>query len=201
MAQFGASIQTAQITTGNFQTTIDPYVSGYAGYPNNPGARNQVGAAYYDSTGTNSNPWGVPGKYRYVQYVSTSNPALTSVTGPFIVYWTDATFTAVTPVYSEALTGGINLIAGLAMPNVTALTTLTAAILNNNYIWICVGGYIGGMYVAGATVTAGQSVYGTTTNFLPASTNSGTAPPQRVLGWATANNASNLVNILVTLES
>lgn len=201
MAQFGASIQTAQITTGNFQTTIDQYVSGYAGYPNNPGARNQVGAAYYDSTGSNSNPWGVPGKYRYVQYVSTSNPALTSVTGPFLVYWVDATFTSVTPVYSESLTGGINMVAGLAMPNVTALTTLTAAILNNNYIWICVGGYVSGVYIASASVSAGNSLYGSTTNFQPGTTAAGTAPTNRVLGWATTAGSSNLCNVLVAVES
>ena len=92
MAQFGASIQTAQVTTGNFQTTVDPYVSGYAGYPNNPGERAIPGAAYYDSTGSNSNPWGAPGKYRYVRYYDSANTAITGLTAPAPCYWTDNTF-------------------------------------------------------------------------------------------------------------
>jgi hypothetical protein len=203
MAQFGASIQTAQVTTGNFRTTIDPYVSGYAGYPNNPGARNQVGAAYYDSTGSLSNPYGVPGKYRYVRYNSTSNPALTSVTGPFIVFWTDTTFTTVSPVESEAAFTGISAVAGLCMPNVTALTTLTATILNGNYCWIAVGGYESGMYISSATVTAGESLVASATTFLPTATAAGTAAPSArgALAVAYSASASNLCNVLVTLES
>jgi hypothetical protein len=202
MAQFGASIQTAQVTTGNFQTTVDAYVSGYAGYPNNPGERAIPGAAYYDSTGSNSNPWGAPGKYRYVRYNSTSNPALTNLTAPAPCYWTDTTFTTVTPVYSEGV-AGINLVAGLIMPNTTALTTLTATMLNGNYIWICVGGYVGGVIgVTGAA--AGDSIIGSTTTFAPAHVSAGTASTNRVIGYATSavgTPSTGLINILVTLES
>lgn len=202
MAQFGASIQTAQVTSGNFQTTVDPYVTGYAGYPNNPGQRSVPGAAYYDSKGTNSNPWGVPGKYRYVRYNSTSNPALTGLTAPAPCYWTDNTYTTVSPVYTEGV-AGINLVAGLIMPNTTALPNLTAATLNGNWIWICVGGFVSG--VIGVTSTAaGDAIIGSTTTFVPARVAAGTAPTNRVIGFATSalgTPATGQINILVTLES
>lgn len=207
MAQFGASIQTAQITTGNFQTTVDLYqASSFSSYPESNGQQNPLGAAYYDATGTTANVWGVPGKFRYVRYLSTANPALTGVTGPFIVYWTDATFTTVTPVSSESLTGGLNLVAGLAMPNLTAIPGLvnagatgTQTNLGGNYIWVCVGGYVSGVYVAGATPTAGQNLIGSATNFTP--TASSTAANSRILGYATTGTTTNLCNVLVTLES
>jgi hypothetical protein len=203
MAQFGASIQTAQITTGNFQTTVDPSVSGYAGYPNNPGQRNPLGAAYYDSTGSNSNPWGTPGKYRYVQYKSTSNPALTNLTAPAPCYWVDNTFTSVTPVSSESTTAGINSVAGLIMPNTTALTTLTAALLNSNFIWICVGGFVSGV-VGIAGIAAGDSIIGSATTFAPGHVAANSAATNRVIGYALSAEgtpAAGEFNILVTLES
>ena len=208
MAQFGASVQTAEISTGNFRTTINPYNANTANpsnpiYPNPYGEKGPLGAAYYDATGTASNPYGVPGKYRYVRYLSTSNPTLTAVAGPFIVYWTDATFTTVTPVSSESLTAGVNLVAGLAMPNLTSLPQYTAATLTTaiagNLIWICVGGYVSGVYVTtGATVTAGSPLSGTATNFAPVITS---AVTQRIFGWATTTSSGGLANVLVTLES
>lgn len=211
MAQFGASIQTAQVTSGNFQTTVDPYVSGYAGYPNNPGARNQVGAAYYDATGTFSNPYGVPGKYRYVRYYDSANTAIAPLTAPAICYWLDTTYTTVTPLYQSSI-GGIAAVAGLIMPNLTALPSLVLATtgtgigqtpLNGNYIWICVGGYVSGA-LGIVSLTAGSTITGpgSSTPFLPAFTTSATA--NRILGWAqSAAGASPgyVFNILVTLES
>lgn len=199
MAQFGPSIQTATISTGNFQTTIDAYnASSFAAYPEPYGARNPLGASYYDNPGSNSNPYGTYTKYRYVRYNSTANPALTAVTGPFIVYWTDATFTTVSPVSTESLTGGLNLIAGLAMPNVTALTTLTASGLNGNYCWIAVGGYVSGVYIAAAAVTAGLVLSGSATNFTP-----GIVPAAGTVPFAVATTAaaSNLCNVKLLLES
>lgn len=197
MAQFGASIQTAQVSTGNFQTTIDQFVPGLAGYPTNPGARNQVGAAYYDATGSLSNPNGVPGKYRYVRYNSTANPTVTAGISP--VYWTDATFTTVSGVMSEGLFG-VNSIAGLLMPNTNALATLTATVLNGNFVWICVGGYVAGVTAPGATA-AGDSIIGAAGNFTPARVAAGTAPTNRAIGFATTAIAGGLCNVLVTLES
>jgi len=211
MAQFGATIQTAQVTSGNFQTTVDPYVSGYAGYPNNPGERAIPGAAYYDSTGTNSNPWGVPGKYRYVRYYDTANSgagtALTNLTAPAPCYWADNTFTTVTPIYNQG-TWGPNSVAGLIMPNTTAITGLVVSgattgqtNLNGNYIWICVGGFVANA-VGVASIGAGASIIGSTAAFTPGYVAPGSFT-YRVLGFATnAVSASPyLVNILVTLES
>jgi hypothetical protein len=201
MAQFGASIQTAQITTGNFRTALDPFVPGFAGYPNNPGERNPLGAAYYDSTGSASNPWGVPGKYRYVRYNSTINPTPIATPGP--VFWTDATFTTVTGVESESLGGGVlNMVAGLMMPNTTNLPSLTAATLNGNFVWICVGGYVSG--VIAATAVAGSTIIAATGNFAVTALGLATAPTNRVIGiatTATGTPAAGQINILVTLES
>jgi hypothetical protein len=200
MAQFGASIQTAQITTGNFRTALDPFVAGFAGYPNNPGERNPLGAAYYDSTGSASNPWGVPGKYRYVRYNSTVNP--TPIATPAPVYWTDATFTTVSGVESEGLYGPSS-VAGLMMPNTTSLPSLTATTLNGNFLWICVGGYVSGVTVAGAA--AGSTIISAASgNFALLQLAVGTAPTYRVIGYATTATgtpAAGQINILVTLES
>lgn len=211
MAQFGASIQTAQVTSGNFQTTVDPYVSGYAGYPNNPGERAIPGAAYYDSTGTYSNPWGVPGKYRYVRYYDSANSgagtALTNLTAPAPCYWTDNTFTTVTPIYSQSW--GINGLAGLIMPNTTAITGLVVSAattgqtnLNGNYIWICVGGFVSSV-VGISGIGAGDAIIGSTGAFTPGKISAGTQFTYRVLGFATnaVSTSPYLVNMLVTLES
>ncbi len=211
MAQFGASVQTAEISTGNFRTTINPFIQSATNpslpiYPNPFGEKGPLGAAYYDATGTASNPSGVPGKFRYVRYLSTSNPTLTGVTGPFLVYWTDATFTTVTPVSSESLTGTVEFPAGFAMPNLTSLPQFNAAQLTTaiagNLIWICVGGYISGAFSDAAAITAGSSIQGSTTTFQPAFVAAGgTAAVNRTLGWATTTAATNLFNVLVTLES
>ncbi len=219
MAQFGASIQTAQVTSGNFYTTVDPYVSGYAGYPTNPGNRAIPGAAYYDSTGsfsgvTTANPFGnefgPPLKVRYVRYQSTSNPALTTATAPFPVYWIDTTYTTVTPVYSESVTGGINALAGVCLVNTTSIpglvntgATVSQTNLNGNFIWIAVGGYV--PFAIGATATAADdAVIGSVTNFTPGRTAAGTAPTNRILGWAQSalnTPATGQIRLLVTLES
>lgn len=212
MAQFGASIQTAQVTTGNFRTTVDAAVSGFAGYPTNPGNRSIPGAAYYDSTGTFTgvttatpygNEFGPPGKYRYVRYFSTSNPVLTALTAPAPVYWVDTTYTTVTGVSSESVTAGLNSVAGILMPNTTDLPTLTNTILQGAFVWICVGGYVGG--VKGFTAMAADDSYiGSTTTFVPNRVATGTASTNRVIGYAQSalgTPSTGLVNLLVTLES
>ena len=212
MAQFGASIQTAQVTSGNFQTTVDPYVSGYAGYPNNPGERAIPGAAYYDSTGTFSNPWGAPGKYRYVRYYDSANTAITNLTAPAPCYWTDETYTTVTPIYNQGTATGLNGVAGLIMPNLTALPSLVLATtgtgigqtpLNGNWIWICVGGLV--KSVIGVTgAVAGDKLIGSTTAFTPGLVVAATTTGYRVIGYcqaAAATPSPYLVDVLVTLES
>jgi len=198
MAQFGYSIQTAQITTGNFQTTIDQYDPTLSSPYNLHGARNPLGAAYVANPGTVGNPSGTATKYRYVRYNSTSNPSVAAVTGPFVVYWTDATYTTVTPVSTESLTGLLTEVAGLAMPNVTALPGLTAAQLNGNFIWIAVGGYVPAAYMSSYNAAIGTPFAGSSTNFLPAVVS---AVTQRTIGWTTTAAATDLANVLVTLES
>lgn len=221
MAQFGASIQTAQVTTGNFRTTVDPYVTGYAGYPTNPGETSIPGAAYYDSTGSLSgvttatpfgNEFGRPGKYRYVRYYSSSNPALTALTAPAPVYWVDNNYTTVTPVYSEAI-AGINSVAGILMVNTTDLPTLVNTYttvgqtqLNGNFVWICVGGYVAGVIgvTPSGTAAAGDQFIGSTTTFEPGLVTANTAPTNRLIGYAQSalgTPATGQVNLLVVLES
>lgn len=198
MAQFGYSIQTAQISTGNFSTTIDTYDAGLTSPYNIHGARNPLGAAYVANPGTLGNPNGTATKYRYVRYLSTANPAITAVTGPFVVFWTDATYTTVTPVSTESLTGLLTEVAGLAMPNVTAMPGLTAAQLNGNYIWIAVGGYVPAAFMNAYAAAIGTPFAGSATNFTPAVV---AAVTQRTLGWTTTVAATNLANVLLTLES
>lgn len=219
MAQFGASIQTAQVTTGNFRTTVDQFVSGYTGYPGNPGARAIPGSSYYDSTGSFTavttatpygNEFGPPGKYRYVRYYSTSNPALTGLTAPAPVYWVDTTYTTVTPLYSESVTGGINALAGVLMVNTTSISGLVNANpttgqtqLQGNFVWICVGGLVTG--ALGVTSTAADdAIIGATASFTVARVAAGTPPTNHILGWAQSalgTPAAGQINLLVALES
>lgn len=219
MAQFGASIQTAQITTGNFRTTVDPFVTGYAGYPTNPGNRAIPGAAYYDSGGASStattatpfdNEFGRPGKYRYVRYYDSAATALTNMTAPVPVYWVDANYTTVTPLYSQSITGTINSVAGILMVNTTDISGLVIAnattsqtALNGNFVWICVGGYVSGA-IGAASTAAGDAVIGASTIFTAGKVTAGTAPTNRVIGWAQSaidTPATGQINLLVTLES
>lgn len=219
MAQFGASIQTAQVTTGNFRTTVDQFVSGYTGYPGNPGARAIPGSSYYDSTGSFTavttatpygNEFGPPGKYRYVRYYSTSNPALTGLTAPAPVYWVDTTYTTVTPVYSESVTGGINAVAGILMVNTTDLVGLVNSTpttgqtaLQGNFVWICVAGFVANA-IGAASTAADDAVIGSVTTFVPGRTAALTAPTDRVIGWAQSalgTPATGQIRLLVALES
>lgn len=196
MAQYGPSIQTANITTGNMRTTLDLATATF-GYATG-GLRNPLGSAYYDNPTTLANPSGVGGKFRYVKYQSIANPAV--VAAPAIVYWVDEFSTTVTAVLAESQTGEVNSVAGLLMVNSGDLPSLTAALLNGNYVWICVGGLV----VAANTVAAtakGDSLLGAATNWVPARLASGTAPTSRPLGIAQTAIASGLADIKVTLES
>jgi hypothetical protein len=206
MAQFGPSIQTATISTGNVRTTIDTYNgSSFGSYPEPYGAKNPLGAAYYDNPTSTANSYGTGTKYRYVRYNSASNPTPTGVTGPFPVYWTDATFTTVTPVVSEAIFNGPNAIAGLAMPNLTSLSQYTAAqlatALNGNYIWIAVGGYVSGIWAPASTAVGDQLIGVAASTFNLARVAAGTAPTSRCVAYATTAVATNLCNGLLVLES
>jgi hypothetical protein len=201
MAIFGPSNQNATITTGNFRTTVDLFTATQPGtYPLPNGQKNPLGTSYYDATVSLAFPSGLGAKYRYVRYNSTANPALLAAPAP--VYWTDNTFTTVTGVLSESLGGaaGINNVAGYLMPNTGDLTTLTAAILNGNFVWICVGGLVLNAIVPASTAV-GDAIIGATGNFTNARVAANTAPTNKVLAWAEAAVAAGVANVMVAVEN
>lgn len=136
-----------RVTTGNFQTTLDP------------AARNPLGCIYVPPVSatlvTTSKGYGAQAVVKYVYYNSTTNPA--PVAAPAPVYYTDESFTTVSGNAAEALftTNGACL-AGYLLPNSTAVSGLTAAQLNQSYCFIQVGGLLVGAY-APTTVTAGAA--------------------------------------------
>lgn len=193
---FGASQQTAQITTGNVRTTYDPYKTTGPIPPG--GLPNALGTTYYDVGGAvgaptsgPGNPAGVSTLYKYVLYKSTTNPAL--VAAPAIVYYTDNTYTVVSGTLADGLTGKACDAAGLLMPNTTDVSGLTAAILNNSGngsgVWIAVGGYVKGGYIGALTIATGDYLYGTTGNFISVNVADGAAAPIH-LPYATAQTVS-----------
>jgi hypothetical protein len=197
MAIYGPSNQTATVTTGNFRTSIDPFTATQPGtYPLPNGQVNPLGAAYYDATPTLTYQSGVGAKYRYVRYNSTANPAV--LTAPAPVYWVDVNFTTVTGVSTESL--GVNFVAGFLMPNSTDLSTLTATILNGNFVWICVGGLVLNAIVPASTAV-GDAIIGAAGNFTDARVAAGTAPTNKVLAWAAAAVSGGTANVQVALES
>jgi hypothetical protein len=198
MAQFGPSLQTSEIATGNMRTTVDPFVpaTGYLSYLKD-GARNALGQAYFDNTKTLANPDGAWGKYRYVRYRSTANAAVPG--GPGVVYWVDPTCTTVTSSYTEAATAGLNSIAGLLLPNTTDMPQLTAATLNGNFVWICVGGLVT-RAVAATGGLADDILIGSTTPWIPGRTASGTPVPNDPLGTAVTAAVGGFQDVWVSIR-
>jgi len=199
MSQYGSSIQTAQITTGNVRTTIDPRDTTF---PNNK-AVNPLGEKYYDNpvlvVGELS---GSPVAYRYVRYNSTTNAAWLAEPAP--VYWVDAAHTTVTGTFSEGLTATSADIAGYAMPNTTDLSQFTGAQLatavNGNFIWIQVFGRILGAFAPGSTAV-GDLLIGATGNFTSARiANHATQTADTPLAWATTAVSSSKSNQWVVVE-
>jgi len=159
MAQFNPTNQTIQVTTGNVRTTVD-YPNTSLGQPQPyPSVvfPNYLGSTFWDNAISTANPYGQPTKYRYLKYLSTSNPTLLATPAP--VWYTDATMTIVTGKFSESA-GGVSFFAGIMMPNTGDLSGLTAALLNANSgaaVWVAVGGIVTG--VASAATTAGDMLY------------------------------------------
>jgi len=177
---------TPQVTTGNVRTTMDKYDTTQL----NNGAKNPLGAVYFDSNGV---------KYRYVQYNSSGN-ATAVLAYPGVVYWVDALRTQVTALYSEALTAKVNSVAGYMMINSTDVSTLTAALLNTNYIWIAVAGYVKGAASVASTV-ADDILIGSTTGFVPARIASGSAILNVPVAIAQTAVSSNKSDVWVCVES
>lgn len=189
MGMFGPSNQTLQVTTGNFRTTVDPFDATQL----NNKAQNALGSLYFDNPVSVVNPNGLMSIYKYVRYNSVTNPAL--VAAPAIVYYTDETLTVVSGTLADGV-GGANLFAGWLMPNTTDLPNLTAAKLNGNFCWICVGGFLS-QAVSPAAVAAGDNVIASVGNFTTVRVASGTALITRPAGIALSAVANNKADFLV----
>ncbi len=135
---------------------------------------------------------------KYVRYNSTANPAVQ--TGPAPVYWTDETFTTVSGVYSEAVTTGSSAIAGFMLANSGTVTgvglgtsAFTNTILNGNYVFIAVEGFVPSAYLS--TGAQGNSITGASGNFVVAVTTGVLRPCGYIWGAVT----SNIGDIVVTV--
>lgn|SRR5437879_5770465 len=200
MAIYGASLQTAQVTTGNVATALDKFDSTK---PNN-GAQNNLGTKYYDNPTTVANPNGTFVAYKYVRYNSTANAATQAA--PAAVFWTDNTFTTVTSTASESLFtaaagGAANGIAGILL---LTSATVTNAQLNGNFVWIQVYGHLAGIAAPASTakgdaILATQADWTTTGGFSRVA--AGTAPTGRVAYFAETAVASAKSDGFVAIES
>jgi len=208
---FGAQVNTQTVRTGNVRTSYDPAsaVQTSSGTGVTPsyiykGLYNTLGTVIIDQGGSDSVsgtttqlPLFQTAVYKYVQYNSTTNPALT--TAPGCVYYTDNTGTVVSGTATDGIIGKTTAasasdIAGIMMVNTTDLSTVTATLLNNSAgsgsgIWICIGGFCKAICCNSAT-TAGDYLYGipttTGTAFTSArvAAHSGTPLADRLLGIA-----------------
>ena len=189
MGMFGPNDPIVQVTTGNFRTTVDQFDATQL----NNKAQNALGTLYYDNAISVLNPNGLMSVYKYVRYNSVTNPALGAAPG--VVYYTDETLTVVSGTLADGL-GGSNLFAGWLMPNTTDLPNLTAAKLNGNFCWICVGGFLS-QAVSPALIVAGDNVIPAAGNFTTTRVASGVALVQRSAGIAMSAVAANKADFLV----
>jgi hypothetical protein len=197
MAFLNPSNQLIQIDSGNALTYLfNPSVSPIQVYAN-LGESQVPGQRYFSiSSQSASNPYGAPAIYVLVYYKSTAQPAPTSAPAP--VYWTDATYTTVSGVQSEALIG-LNGIAGYMMVNTTSYSGLTATLLQGALVLIQVAGHLVGG-VSPASIVAGDYIIGASGNWTPARVAQGTAPGYKTFGVAETAVASGLCNILLNCD-
>lgn len=176
-----------RITTGNFQTTLDNTAQNPLGCIYAPPVN---AGAITTAPGTGAQP-----VVKYVYYNSTSNPAV--VASPAPVYYKDETFTVVTGNAAEAFVTTLGcMIAGYLLPNSTAYSGLTAAILNQSYCWIQIGGFLAGAYAPTTTPGAGDLVVGLTTgNWASEGVSAATA--NGLLGRQLTAVVSNACDVLV----
>jgi hypothetical protein len=190
--------------------TCDPYNSAAVNYGalNPPGSiwtipsPSQSGITLGQSpTGADTNVPAGYGSYltvKYVRYNSTANPAVQ--TGPAPVYWVDETLTTVSGRYSEATTTGSSAIAGWLLPNSGTVagiglgtTVFTNTILNGNWVFIAVEGFVPSCYLAAGAI--GQPVTGASGDFTVAVTTG----VLRTCGFIWGAVASNIGNVLATV--
>jgi hypothetical protein len=84
-----------------------------------------------------------------VRYNPTTSETIQA--GPALVYWKDETFTTVTPLAAEAFAGATsaaNSIAGWLLYNTTTLASAAASLINGNFCWIAVGGFVPGAFIS-----------------------------------------------------
>ena len=180
-----------KISSGNVFTTLDTRDTTKL----NNAAQNALGDLYAipNNQATIGNGQGSNLIVKYVRYLSTANPAV--VAGPAPVYWTDQTFTTVSGVSTEGY-AGVNSVAGLLCLNSASYSGLTAAILNGNFCFVAVSGWVAGCIAPGSTA-AGDAIIGAAGNFTPARVAANTAPTNKLIGWATSAIVSSLCNILL----
>lgn len=198
---FGA---TNPLTAG---TTVYTAVDTYNTALENNGANQPLGSIYQAPlslgvVGTATKGIGQNNYFKYVRY----NPTVSQnfLTGPQLVYWKDNTFTTVTGLASEALS--INLIAGWLLFNTTTTPLASgqtaaqqAALVNGNFVWIQVGGYLPGAYVTTGTATGGIIIGASSTFGANAYIAPGSNITNEVAGIVIAAASSNLADLYVPL--
>ncbi len=197
MSSLGASFPF--VYTGNPFTVLDTYNTALY----NNGANMPLGTIVnvpLPAYNVGTTPKGA-GSYlvaKYLRYLSTANPA--TVAGPAPVYYVDETFETVSGVESEGL--GVNFIAGWMLPS-TATTsigsTFTATALNGNFVFVGLSGYIPAAISVTATAV-GDALIGASGNFTVARVAAGTAPTNRVLGWALTAVSGGLSDVIAAVS-
>jgi hypothetical protein len=212
MAQYGPSIQTLEIFSGNVRTVQDLLVANTYSAPTSAippyGQLAPFGAVYYDNApSANLNgtvtllPFGIPSKYRYVKYLSTDTTAVKAYPAP--VFWVDEQMTTVSDKMSEGYSTVQQSIAGWLMANSTDISGLTITNLNNSGngcgVFICVAGFVSA--AAAAAANAGDWLIGGATAWTPVVVASGTSTGYRQAAYALTAAASSQADIFVTVES
>lgn len=181
------------VSTGSIFTAIDTFNSALEnnGALNVPGQEYQLPVNAADVTTTGA---GIQKFVKYVRY----NPTVsqTILTGPAPVYWKDFNKTVVTGLQSEACYAGANAIAGWLLYNTGTLASALAATINGNFCFIFTGGYLKQALVAASTAV-GDAMIGGASAFTPVRVAAGTAPTNKVIGFAETAIATLLADVYV----
>ena len=199
MAFLNPSNQLLQVDTGNpLSYLFNPASSAVSVYAN-IGESQVLGQRYYGATNvTIANPFGAPAIYMLAKMLPTSAVTLAAwqtANAPAPVYWTDTSFTTVTPIMTEGLGGTAQSVAGYWLPNFASLPNLTLAQLLGSIGLVQVAGYLPGAY--GPTTTPGinNNIVGSTGSFT--STAAATAPATRQLAVQLSTIVGVTCNVLV----
>ena len=184
-------------TTGSYLTQIDSALNANGAV----NFSNPLGTLYAppinEGNPTSTKGYGAPPVLKYVQYLSTINPAPVAFPAP--VYWVDETYTVVSAEESESLLGSVDSLAGYLLVNTTSVSNLTAAVLTNSGngvgVWIQIGGFLAG--AAASTATAGEWLYGNATAWDVTVVANGTAPVHKPLGQVLTAAAAGVADVMV----